>query len=136
MIDPLQLAALHAESFTGPARWSEAAFAAAMDQPTCFLVSEGAAPDGFALGRVAAGEAELLTLVVSRGLRRHGMGRGLLLAFEEGARARGASEAFLEVAADNVPAVALYREKGWLVVGTRSGYYEGTDALQMRKGLI
>ncbi|MEM8851033.1 MAG: GNAT family N-acetyltransferase [Pseudomonadota bacterium] len=129
------LAALHAICFDGPARWSVDAFAEAATQPSCFFVPAGGEPSGFALGRVIANESELLTLVVAPHLRRSGLGRDLLGRFEAEARARGAAAAFLEVRADNTPALALYRSSGWAVSGTRRGYYEGIDALVLRKTL-
>jgi ribosomal-protein-alanine N-acetyltransferase len=127
-----RLAALHATAFEGAARWSEAAFRAALADPVCFLVD---APDGFALGRAVAGEAELLTLVVAGPARRAGLGARLLSAFEAEALARGAEDAFLEVDAVNAPALRLYARAGWRVAGRRGGYYAGSDALTMRKRL-
>lgn len=130
-----KLAALHATAFDGASRWSSAAFAAALGDPRCFFTFEGAAPDAFALGRSVADEAELLTLVVARDRRRAGIGRRLVAAFEEGARRHGAVAAFLEVSAENAAARALYEAAGWRVAGQRSGYYDGVDALAMRKDL-
>jgi ribosomal-protein-alanine N-acetyltransferase len=130
---PERLAALHASAFDGAARWSAAAFRAAAANPICFLIDEG--ETGFALGRSVADEAELLTLVVAGDARRRGVGATLLAAFESEARRRGAEAAFLEVAADNAPARRLYERAGWRVAGQRSGYYDGTDAIAMRKRL-
>ena len=134
-----RLAELHALAFVGAARWSEAAFAAALEDKKCFLATdggtEGASPIGFALGRAVADEAELLTLVVHPDHRRTGLGRDLLFAFELNARKRGAAAAFLEVSADNAAARALYERSGWRMVGQRSGYYDGIDAIAMRKDL-
>ncbi|MDB2407102.1 GNAT family N-acetyltransferase [Jannaschia sp.] len=135
MLQADTLAALHAQAFTGAARWSAAAFEAALTDTECFFATRGAGPDGFALGRAIAGEAELLTLVVADGRRRSGLGRALLLAFEAEAARRGAEAAFLEVAADNTPARDLYAGAGWRLVGKRTGYYGGIDALAMRKDL-
>jgi ribosomal-protein-alanine N-acetyltransferase len=92
---------------------------------------------GFALYRVAADEAELLTIAVDAGQRRHGGGRALLEATIDRVGNAGARSLFLEVAADNPAATALYRQKDFAVVGRRAGYYErGTntkaDALVMR----
>jgi ribosomal-protein-alanine N-acetyltransferase len=106
-----------------------------MSQPECFFLMSGGALDGFALGRVADDEAELLTLVVAQEARGRGLGRRLLQRFEAAARLRHATEAFLEVASDNTAAMHLYRSTGWRVVGTRPGYYGSSDALAMRKGL-
>lgn len=133
MTDPSALAALHATCLPPAARWSAEAFAAALTDPACFLVATG--PEGFALGRVVAGEAELLTLAVACDRRRAGLGRSLLDGFEGTARARGAADAFLEVAADNAPARALYLGAGWEEVGRRRGYYAWVDAVVMRKRL-
>lgn len=135
MTDPNRLAALHATGFEGPALWSPEAFAEAQTQPACFYVPEGGHPNGFALGRVIAGEAELLTLIVAPHLRGTGEGRHLLASFEDEARDRGATTAFLEVRADNQRAIRLYRRAGWTEVGKRDGYYDGTDALVLRKWL-
>lgn len=129
------LAALHAAAFDGPARWSAAAFASALDDARCFLLTEGGGWDGFGLGREVAGEAELMTLLVVPGRRRRGLGRGLLAAFEAAARERGAGHAFLEVSVRNEAARALYAAAGWRTLGRRVGYYEGVDALTYGKDL-
>lgn len=121
---PAALAALHARCFTTPRPWSEAEFAELLESPHAFLVT---APGGFLLGRVIAGEAELLTVAVAPESRRRGTGRALLQAFAEAARARAAETAFLEVAEDNAPARALYRAAGWAEAGRRRGYYHAPD---------
>ncbi|MFN6977669.1 MAG: GNAT family N-acetyltransferase [Gemmobacter sp.] len=130
---PAALAALHARCFVRPRPWTAEGFAAALAAPGGFLC-EG--PAGFALGRALAGEAELLTLAVDPGLRRQGHAASLLAAFEAEAARRGAGRAFLEVAADNAPARALYAAAGWLQAGLRRGYYgAGIDALILDKPL-
>jgi ribosomal-protein-alanine N-acetyltransferase len=78
---------------------------------------------GFLLGRVAAGEAEVLTLAVDPGVRRQGLGAGLLAGFLRLAAERGACRVFLEVAADNGAALALYARAGLAPVGRRRGYF-------------
>ena len=95
---------------------------------------------GIALCRVAADEAELLTIAVRPAERRRGAGRRLLTAVIEHAREAGARTLFLEVGADNPPARALYEAMGFRVVGRRAAYYrrgEGpaADALVMRLSL-
>ena len=99
-----------------------------------------AQPGGFALGRVAGPEAELLTLAVHPRARRRGLGRALVAAFEAEAAARGAAEVLLEVAATNHAARALYARLGYVAVGRRPGYYRRAgappvDALVLRRGL-
>jgi ribosomal-protein-alanine N-acetyltransferase len=127
------MAALHARCFRHPPPWSEAALAAALAAPRTFLCE---APEGFALGRTAADEAELLTIAVAPEARRRGIGAALLAAFEAEAAARGAAGAYLEVAADNAAARALYDRSGWRQAGLRRGYYGGgVDAVILRKAL-
>lgn len=130
---PADLAALHAACFTRPRPWSAAEFAALISAPGAFLLTEGG---GFLLGRALADEAELLTLAVPEAARRQGTGARLLARFVTEARARGAEAAFLEVAADNAPARALYSRAGWAAAGRRRDYYgPGADALVLRIAL-
>lgn len=111
-----------------------AEFAGLLESPLVFAVGDARA---FALGRVIADEAELLTLACDPAHRRKGLGRARLAGFEAEARARGAVTAFLEVAADNLPAHALYEAADYAEVARRAGYYaRGTvGALILRKAL-
>ena len=134
---PAAMAALHARCFTTPRPWTAAEFAALLAEPPVFATL---AETGFALGRVVADEAELLTIAVAPEARRQGEGRALLDGFLRTARARGAETAFLEVAADNAAALALYRWSGFAEAGRRRGYYHSpgnppVDALVMVKSL-
>lgn len=136
------LADLHARCFTTPRPWSAAEIAGLMLDPLNFTLIEGeaAAPTGFLIGRTIADEAELLTVAVAPEARREGLGRKLLLRFEDAARARGAATAFLEVAADNAPAQALYATRGFAQTGLRKAYYhhpdgQSVDALVMGRPL-
>lgn len=118
------MAALHGLCFTTPRPWSEAEIADLLASPLVFV--RGAAA-GFLLGRVVAGEAELLTLAVHPDQRRAGQGRALVQAFLAEARARGAESAFLEVAEANSAARALYAACGFAPAGRRRGYYQRPD---------
>lgn len=127
------MAALHAVCFTVPRPWSATEIADLLTSPQVFLVAESS---GFALGRIAFDEVELLTLAVDPAQRRQGIGRRLVAGFAAGARARGAARAFLEVAADNEPAIGLYLQADFAVCGRRRGYYRpavgpAIDALVM-----
>jgi len=129
------LAALHRASFPASQAWGEAAIARMLGLPGhfCLIAVNGAAPEGFVLGRVQADEAEILTLAVLPEARRKGLGRALLDGLLTEAALRGALEVFLEVAADNAPAKALYAHAGAAEVGRRPRYYaDGTDALVFR----
>ncbi len=95
---------------------------------------------GFCLIRVAADEAEVLTIAVRPGQRGRGYGRMLM---EEALRRLYHDRilaCFLEVDRDNAAALALYRSLGFLEVGARKGYYRSDDgsdrtALVMRAQL-
>lgn len=119
-----QLAALHERCFVTPRPWNADEFRDFLASPLCFLRCEAG---GFVLGRAVAGEAELLTIAVAPEARRSGIGRRLMAAFDEGAKAAGAEQAFLEVAIDNAAARALYLGTGWAEAGKRRGYYHTPD---------
>ncbi|MGB5949256.1 MAG: GNAT family N-acetyltransferase [Parvibaculum sp.] len=139
------LAALHRASFDEP--WDAPSIAAILAMPGSFALvavrDAGAAgsrlPVGFVLLRVAADEAEILTIAVDPALRRAGVGRRLVEAAAALALAHGASALFLEVAEDNAPALALYEGQGFRTVGRRPGYYRRAggvvSALTMRLDL-
>lgn len=78
---------------------------------------------GFAIGRVAADESELLLLGVVAPERRQGVATALLRQVCERVRAAGCRRLFLEVAETNRAAQALYRAHGFTVVGRRPNYY-------------
>jgi len=86
---------------------------------------------GFVLWRVAADEAEILSLAVEHSHRQRGHARLLLQVAHVAAMARGAKTMFLEVAEDNQPARALYESLGFTMVGRRPRYYERSDQAAM-----
>lgn len=135
MPDAAHLARIHAACFTNPRPWTAAEIAGLLDMSGTFLAEVA---QGFVLGRVVLDEAELLTIAVAPQARRQGIGAALLAAFEARARAAGAARAFLEVAADNPAATALYTGAGWQPCGRRKGYYRDgpgrpVDALLLQR---
>jgi ribosomal-protein-alanine N-acetyltransferase len=143
--DTAAMARLHADHFARP--WSEEEFEAVLVQDPVFgyavrpVGGKGKPPiQGFVLARLAAGEAEILTIVVSRAHRGYGLGRMLMDAVLRHLHSERAEALFLEVDETNLPALALYRRLGFRDVGRREGYYssrEGrkTSALVMRRDL-
>jgi ribosomal-protein-alanine N-acetyltransferase len=123
---PEALAALHTRAMAPDRGWSAAEFGALLDSAHVFAPGDARA---FALGRAVAGEAELLMLATDPLHRRQGLARACLAAFEEEARARGATTAFLEVAEDNAAARALYAAAGWIERGRRPAYYSRSEGL-------
>jgi ribosomal-protein-alanine N-acetyltransferase len=117
------LAALHRTAFEEP--WSADDIAVLLRSPGVFAVSASLAGEaaGFILCRVAADEAEVLTLAVTPAMRRRGVAGALVERAMATALAAGARAAFLEVATDNSTAAALYRAHGFEEVGRRPGYF-------------
>jgi ribosomal-protein-alanine N-acetyltransferase len=129
------LAAIHAASFPPREAWGADAIGLQLALPGVFgLIEERG---GMLLGRIAADEAEVLTLAVTPGARRQGMGTGLLREAKARMISHGASVVFLEVAASNVAALSLYRAEGFVEVGRRPRYYaDGSNAVVMRARLL
>lgn len=125
-----ELAQIHAPLFS-PA-WDAPTLRSLLDHPgSIALLARTGQPletAGFVLGRVAADEAEVLTLGVRLDRQRLGLGRRLLEAFCRAARKADARRLYLEVAADNAAAHGLYRRLGFEESGRRKGYYERPGA--------
>ena len=121
--------------------WDAAAFAQLLAMPgaEAALALEAEEPVGFLLTRRAADEAEIITIATRPGARRRGVGRQLLSHHQADLAARGVKHMFLEVAASNRAAIALYATSGFLEVGRRKGYYQRPDgredAIVMRREL-
>lgn len=122
------LAEIHAAAF-GHA-WSGEEFAALLSDRGVFAVGlrRGSRLAGFVLVRVAADEAEILTIAVRPAWRGRGFGRMLMDEALRRLHRAGVSRCFLEVDRGNSPAVALYRSLGYEVAGERRNYYQGGAA--------
>ena len=128
------MALLHSRAFPPRERWGADAIGLQLGLPGAFgwIATAG----GMILARTMADESEVLTLAVDPVLQRHGIGRALLQQCLATAHERGARAIFLEAAAGNAPAQALYATSGFVVVGCRRGYYPGGgDALVLRRPL-
>lgn len=128
------LAEIHHAAFPPGQRWGADAMVLQLELPGVFVLFD---PRGaMVMARVAAGEAEILTLAVLPEHRRQGLARTLLEAATAEAAAHGATVLFLEVATRNDAARTLYASLGFVEVGRRRGYYaDGDDALVMRRDL-
>jgi [ribosomal protein S18]-alanine N-acetyltransferase len=125
------LARIHAACFAKA--WDEQALGEMLKSPGIIALF---AADAFAIARVAADEAEILTVAVEPASRRRGLGRALLTEAATQAEAQGAQAMLLEVARGNAAARALYKMLGFDNVGARRSYYEGgEDALILRRDL-
>lgn len=137
-----EVASLHASLFD-PA-WDEASVRSLLDHPasTAFVAFDGQSKQtiGFILGQLAADEAEVLSIGVAQDWQRCGLGRRLVDGLARAVARSEARRLFLEVAADNHAALALYRSTGFAETGRRKAYYSrkgGTrvDALALALGL-
>ena len=131
------LADLHARCFTTPRPWTADEFDDLLRQPNVVLID---IPEGFAMARIAADEAELLTIAIDPNYRGKGFGRQLLMNLETSVATRGASVMILEVAEDNAAARALYDASGYADIARRPRYYSRPDgqfvgAIVMRRAL-
>jgi ribosomal-protein-alanine N-acetyltransferase len=136
------LARLRADAFGGDAAgWSAPEIERLANAPGAgMLVDRDEAPRGFVLFRIAADEAEILSIAVRPECQGAGIGAALLASAERTASERGARAMFLEAAASNSRACALYRRTGYVQIGCRRRYYAGAnghadDALILSKDL-
>lgn len=144
MVHAELLAGMHAVCFAEP--WSVRSIAEVLVMPgtSALIAVDGGrlqpsltapGPAGLVIWRRLFDEAEILTLAVLPPWRVQGVGGKLLVAAMADSAAQGATTMFLEVAADNVGAQALYRRHGFAQLGRRKGYYGCVDALTMRRPL-
>jgi [ribosomal protein S18]-alanine N-acetyltransferase len=115
-------------------RWSAGSVAATLAMPgTVALLAR----DACAILRVAADEAEILTIAVLPLARGQGRAAGLVHACIAEAAAAGAMRMHLDVAGSNAAARALYLSAGFAETGRRPGYYRGPagreDAILMAR---
>ncbi len=128
------LAAIHASAYPPDQAWPAETFATHLAMPGVFGLIDLAG--GIILARVAADEAEILTLAVLPAARRSGLGRRLLEAAVATAARHGAVAMFLEVSENNAAARSLYEKSAFRPTGRRRRYYDdGSDALVMRRDL-
>lgn len=114
--------------------WSRAQFEAELGR--LWVAEEEGRVVGYAGFSCVPPEAQVTTIAVDPAAARRGLGRALLKALIERARASGCALLQLEVGARNAPALKLYESEGFRVVGRRPKYYnDGSDALLMDKDL-
>jgi ribosomal-protein-alanine N-acetyltransferase len=119
--------------------WEPQAMSKIMAIPGFFgrMAWEDGDPVGFALALDLGDECEILALGTMPGRRRAGTGSALLNSICEEVLRRGGHSVFLEVAADNAGALALYAAGGFVQISRRLNYYRRSsgpvDALVLRR---
>lgn len=138
--DARMLARLHAESFHRG--WGEGEFESMLTERNTLVhrLRAGRRIIGFAVSRMAADEAEILSVAVAASHRGRGLSRNLLLTHLGYLAGHGVRTVFLEVEEHNQPARRLYERVGFGIAGRRERYYqqpdgEHLDALLMRRDL-
>lgn len=130
------LAGLEAACFADA--WSESSIAAALAVPTgrAWLATADGEQVGYLLGLLVADEFSVYRVATLPTHRQMGLGRALMENALQEAQNQGATKAFLEVRADNQPAIGLYLSMGFVQTRRRKRYYEnGEDALDFQKTL-
>ncbi len=131
------LAKTHALAFNDARPWSEQEFEDLLKQSTVTLIGDA---HSFILTRRVADEIEILTLATHPSVQRQGRSNKNLQTLVATAQETDSSTIFLEVAADNLPAIALYENAGFAKIATRPAYYARTngtpvDALILQRKL-
>jgi ribosomal-protein-alanine N-acetyltransferase len=138
--DAEQLAALHAAAFRRG--WSVEEFERLLIEPNVVAdrAMSNARLTGFVISRLAADQAEILSIAVAAPHRGRGLARKLLDVHLGRLAGYGVNSVFLEVDERNVPACRLYAALGFREVGRRESYYVGLGkeagtALVLRRDL-
>ena len=131
-------ASIHAAAF-GTEAWNRRALTELLAMPCAqgrLALDEGDNPVGFSLSLLVADTAELLTLAVIPGNRRRGIGGHLVREFLECANRSLATNAFLEVAEDNFPAISLYNRLGFCFESRRPDYYRREGNIRVAASVL
>jgi ribosomal-protein-alanine N-acetyltransferase len=137
--DAPRLAQLHGASFHRG--WGDSEFEHMLTERNTLVhrLRVGRKTIGFAVSRMAADEAEILSIAIDAAYRGKGLSGTLLLTHLGHLAGRGVRTIFLEVEENNHPARRLYQRAGFNVVGRRDRYYrqdgEQLNALLMRRDL-
>ena len=128
--DAARLAAIHAASFHRG--WGDGEFDAMLRERNTLVqrLRLGSKIIGFAVSRLGADEAEILSIGVAPNWQRAGVAAGLLQGLSRAARRGDAKRIFLDVAEDNEAALALYRKLGFEKVGERPAYYADKNGVK------
>lgn len=122
--DVAAVAALEAQIFPMP--WSAAGFADTLPrEDVIFLVAyEQDKLLGYVGIYCTLDEGEITNVAVAPAARRRGIARALLTELKQRLTNRNVDRIVLEVRVSNEPAIRLYEQMGFAVLGTRKNFYE------------
>ncbi len=134
--DAPRLAELHGASFHRG--WGEGEFEGMLTERNTLVHRQriGRKVVGFAVSRMAADEAEILSIAVDPSHRGRGLSRNLLLTHLGHLAGRGVRTVFLEVEENNRPARRLYDGAGFAMAGRRERYYQQPGGQQLNAVLM
>ena len=134
--DAARLAQLHGASFHRG--WGEGEFEVMLTERNTLVhrLRLGRKIIGFAVSRMGADEAEILSIALAAGQRGRGLSRNLLLTHLGHLAGHGVRTVFLEVEENNRPARRLYDRAGFTVAGRRERYYRQADGEQLNALLM
>jgi ribosomal-protein-alanine N-acetyltransferase len=119
--------------------WSLATFWSELTQRNRYylaLVDEKKEIVGFGGVAFNGVDADIQTMVIKPEYQKKGYGKQLLDALLEKVKEHKSNRVFLEVVADNKPAISLYFSRKFEQIAKRSNYYpNGTDAVIMQLDL-
>ncbi len=100
------------------------------------LVDENKEIVGFGGIAFNGSDADIQTMVIKPEFQKKGFGKKLLDALLEKIKENKVNRVFLEVVADNKPAISLYLSRKFTQIAKRSNYYpNGSDAVIMQLDL-
>lgn len=122
--DVAAVAALEAQIFSMP--WSAAGFADTLPrEDVIFLVAyEQDELLGYVGIYCTLDEGEITNVAVAPAARRRGIARALLTELKRQLACRNVARIVLEVRVSNEPAIRLYEQLGFSVLGVRKNFYE------------
>lgn len=124
--DLVTVAAIEKASYPFP--WTQSIFSDCLRVGyRCHVLTIDEQVCGYGIVSMALDEAHLLNLCIAPERRRQGLAELLLGHVIDEVCVRGMDRLFLEVRPSNRGALALYRRRGFRVIGRRPGYYPAED---------
>lgn len=120
--DVVQVIAIEQAEYEFP--WTEGIFRDCLRAGYhCSVITEAASVLGYAVLSIAAGEAHVLNVCITRERQGNGLGRRLMKRLFSLARWHRAERIYLEVRPSNKRAITLYHDLGFNEIGCRPNYY-------------
>ena len=130
-----EIARLEQEIFSDP--WSEKALRDYLSSPSArgYVLSENKKILSYALFSTLLEEGEVLRIGTKMSALRRGFAESLLEHYFTHSKKDGVKKIFLEVRKENLAARSLYEKTGFVLIGTRKGYYKNPpdDAIIYQK---